>query len=95
MLGISNADKDGYVDQAKPKIKALIGNQLKEMVSTKVIMTLQVNWKKPVKSDITLDPKDLEHDEDIGGNTEDNYIMIEVPFNSLIHSFLKVSLYKS
>ena len=40
MLGISNADKDGYVDQAKPKIKALIGNQLKEMVSTKVIMTL-------------------------------------------------------
>lgn len=48
-----------------------------------------------MKSDITLDPKDLEHNEDIGGKTEDNYIMIEVPFNSLIQIFLKVALYKS
>ena len=51
MLGKPKADDDSYFDQAKPHIKALIGNQLKEMGSAKIIMTLWVLWKKPIKGD--------------------------------------------
>ena len=31
-----------------------------EMLSTKLIITLWVRWKKPVKLAITLDPEDVE-----------------------------------
>ena len=37
------------VDQAKPYIKILIKNQLKEMGSAKLILTLWVLWEKPIK----------------------------------------------
>ena len=41
-------------------MKTLIEDQLKEIQSTKVIMTLWVRWKKPVKLAVTLDPEDLQ-----------------------------------
>ena len=58
--GILKADIDSYVDQAKPQIKTLIEDQVKEMQSTKAIITLSVRWKKSVKSAITLDPEDVQ-----------------------------------
>ena len=61
------------------------------MQSTKVIMTLQVRWKKPVKLAITLDPEDVEGAQYINGNTGDNYIRVEMPFNSLVTEFFEVS----
>ena len=82
--GTPKADTDSYFDETKPHIKALIEDQLKEMQSTKVIMTLWVKWKKPVKLAITLDPEDVEGAQDIGVNTGDNYIKVEILFNSLM-----------
>ena len=43
-------DIDSYFDQTKPHIKTLIKNQLKEMRSTKKIMTIWVKWKKLIES---------------------------------------------
>ena len=83
MLGKPKADDDSYFDQAKPHIKALIGNQLKEMGSAKIIMTLWVLWKKPIKGLIKLDPDDT---------TDDIYYeKIDMPFNSLMTEFFDAS----
>ena len=49
MPGLPKTDIDSYFDQAKPYIKTLIEKQLKEMGSVKIIMTLLVIWKKPIK----------------------------------------------
>ena len=49
MSGKPKTDVDSYFDQAKPCIKTLIENQLKEMGHAKIIMTLWVLWKKPIK----------------------------------------------
>ena len=54
--GTPKTDTDSYFGQTKPHIKALIEDQLKEMQSAKVIMTLWLRWKNPVKLAITLDP---------------------------------------
>ena len=40
MPGASKTDIDSYFDQAKPHIKMLIENQLKEMGSARIIITL-------------------------------------------------------
>ena len=89
--GTSKTDIDSYFDQTKPHIKALIEDQLKEIQSAKAIMTLWVRWKKPVKLAITLDLKDVEGAQDAGGNTGDNYIRVEMPFNSLMTEFFEGS----
>ena len=47
--GTRKTDIDSYFDQTKPHIKKLIKNQLKELRSAKIIMTLWVIWKKPAK----------------------------------------------
>ena len=47
--GLPKTDIDSYFDQIKPQIKTLIENQLKKMGSAKVIMTLWVIWRKPLK----------------------------------------------
>ena len=49
-----------------------------------VIMTLCVRWKNPVKLAITLDLEDAKRTHDVGSNTGDNYIRVEIPFNSLM-----------
>ena len=73
MPGLLKADFDRINGRVKSHINALIEEQLKEMQSTKVIVTLWVRWKKPVKSAITIDPEDVEDDRDVEGNTDDNY----------------------
>ena len=69
--GTPKTDIDSYFDQTKPHIRTLIKNQLKEMESAKIVMTLWVIWKKPIKLLIELDPEDLEDAQDIGGNACD------------------------
>ena len=59
--------------------------------NAKVIMTLWARSKKPVKLPITLDPEDVEGIQDIGSNTGDNYIRVEMPFNSLMTEFFEGS----
>ena len=89
--GAPKTDIDSYFDQTKPRIKALIKDQLKEMGSAKMIMTLWVRWKKPVKLASTLDPEDVEGVQDIEGNTGDNYTRVELPFNSPMTEFFEGS----
>ena len=62
--GLPKTDIDSYFDQTKPQIKTLIENQLKKMGSAKVIMTLWVIWRKPVK--LLIGPENLDHVQDKG-----------------------------
>ena len=62
--GTPKTDIDSYFDQAKPHIKMLIENQLKELGYAKIIMTLWVKWWKPVK--LLIGPGDLEDAQDTG-----------------------------
>ena len=82
--GAPKTDIDSYFDQTKSHIKTLIKNQLKEMRSAKIIMTLWVRWKKPIMPLIKLDPEDAENAQDLDRSTGDNYTTVEVPFNSLM-----------
>ena len=82
--GAPRTDIDSYFDQTKPHIKTLIKNQLKEMRSAKIIMTLWVRWKKPIMPLIELDPEHTKNAQDVDGITGDNYIRVEMPFNSLM-----------
>lgn len=59
------------------------------MQSTKIMMTLWVEWKTPVKSTIMLDPEDVEGAQYIRSNTGDNYIKVEMPFNSSMNTFFE------
>ena len=55
----------------------------------KIIMTLWVRWKKNIMPLIELDPEDAKNAQDLDdGTTGYNYIRVEMPFNSLIQSFL-------
>ena len=49
----------------------LIKNQLKEMGSAKIIMTLWVRWKKSIEPLIELDPENLKDAQDTEGNAGD------------------------
>ena len=80
---------DSHVDRAKPHIKTLLEDQLKEMQSSKVIKTLWGNWRKPVQLVITLDPEDIESAQHVVGNTGDNYTKVEMPYNSLMAEFFE------
>ena len=84
-------DIDSYFEEVQPRMKTLIEEQLKEMESAKIIMTLLVRWKKPVKLANTLDPEDVEGAQDIRGNTSDNYTRVEMPFSSLMTEFFEGS----
>ena len=51
-----------------------------------------VVWKKPIKPLIELDPGDLEDDHELDdARTGDNYIRVEMPFNSLMTEFFEGS----
>ena len=83
MPGKPKTDVDSYFDQAKPYIKALVENQLKEMGSAKIMLTLWVLWKKPIKRLIKLGPDDT---------TDDIYNgKIDMLFNSLMTEFFDAS----
>ena len=64
--GVPKTDIDSYFDQTKPHIKTLIKNQVKEMGSPKIMMTLWVRWEKCIMQLIDLDPEDLEDAGDKG-----------------------------
>ena len=90
--GVSKTDIDSYFDQTKPHIKALIENKLKEMGSAKITMTLWVRWKKRIMPLIELDPEDAKNAQDLDdGITGDNYIRVEMSFNSLMTEFFEGS----
>ena len=90
--GVPNTDIDGYFDQTKPHIKTLIKNQLKEMGSAKIIMTLWVRWKKRIMLLIELHADDAKNAQDLDdGATCNNYIRVEMPFNSLMTEFFDTS----
>ena len=76
MSGKPKADIASYSDQAEAHIETLIEKQLKEMGSSKIIMNLYVRWKKLKELD---------------DGTGDNYIRIEMPFNSLMTEFFEGS----
>ena len=83
---ISGAPKiniDSYFDQTKPHIKTLIRNQLKEMWSAKIIMTLWVRRKKPIVPPVELGPEDAKNAQDVDGQGGK-------PFNSLMTNFYEV-----
>ena len=62
MPGTPKTDTDSYFNQGKPHIETLIKNQLKEMRSVKIIMTLYVRWKKlKERALIELDPEDTKN----------------------------------
>ena len=78
-------------DRTKPHTKTLIENQLKEVGPAKIIMTLWVIWKKPIMRLIELDSEDAKNAYDLDDDiTGDNYIKVEMPFNNLRTSFLRV-----
>ena len=84
MPGAPKTDIDSYFDQTKRHIKTLIENQLKEMGPPKIIMTLWIRWKKHIMPLIELDPEYAKNAQDLDdGVTGDNYIRVEMPFNSL------------
>ena len=89
----SKTNTDSYSDQAKPHIKTLIKNQLKKMGSAKIIMTLWVIWKKPIKLIIKLDPEDAKNAQGLDDGTVGDiyYKKIEMPFNSLMTEFFDAS----
>ena len=74
--GPPKTDIDSYFDQTKPHIKTLIRNQLKEMGSAKIIMTLWVRWKKPIMPLIELGPEDTKNVYDVDSSTGDNYTRV-------------------
>ena len=82
--GTPKTDIDSFFDQTKSHIKTLIKNQLKEMGSAKKIITLWIRWKKPIKRLIKLDPEDAKNAQELDDGTGDNYIRVEIPFNSLM-----------
>ena len=87
MPGKPEADIDSYFDQAKPHIGTLIEKHLKEMGSAKIIMTLWVIWKKPIKLLVDLDPEDAKN----GAASDIYYEKIEMPLNSLMTEFFDAS----
>lgn len=41
-------------------------------------MTLWLRWGKPAELVFTLDPEDVQDDQDIVGNTGDNYFRVDI-----------------
>ena len=54
-------------------------------------MTLWVGWKKSIMPLIELDPEAAQNAQDVNGITSDNYIRVEMPFNSLMTEFFEGS----
>ena len=86
--GIPKTDIDSYFDKTKSHIKMLIKNQQNEMGSAKIIMCLWVRWKTCIMPLIELGPEDAKNAQDLNdGTTGDNYIRVEMPYNSLVTVF--------
>ena len=82
-------DSDSYFDQTKSHIKALIKNQLKEMGSAKIILTLWARWKKCIMPFIELGPRTQKMLRTWMART--STIRVEMPYNSLMTEFFEGS----
>ena len=71
--GITKTDIDSYFGKINPNIKTLIKNQLKEMGSAKIIMTLWVRWKKRIMPLIELGPENVKNAQDLDDGTTVDY----------------------
>ena len=92
MPGKPKTDIDSHLDQAKQHIGTLIEKQLKELRSAKIIMTVWIIWKKPIITLIELDPENAKNAQELDDAiTKDNYIRVELPFNSLMTQFFQGS----
>ena len=89
--GALKVDIVSNLDQTKVYIKTLIEKQLKEMGSAKIIITLWIVWKKPIKLLIDLGPENLEDVQVLNDGIIDNYIRIAMPFNILMTEFFQGS----
>ena len=89
--GALKVDIVSNLDQTKVHIKTLIEKQLKEMGSAKIIITLWIVWKKPIKLLIDLGPENLEDVQVLNDGIVDNYIRIAMPFNILMTEFFQGS----
>ena len=89
----NKTDIDSYFDKTKPHIKTLIENQLKKLEVAKIIMTLWVRCiMKRIRPLIELGSVDAKNIRDLDdGITGNNYIRVEMPFNSLITEFFEGS----
>ena len=85
-------DIDSYFDQTKPHIKTLIKNQLKEIGSAKIIMTIWVRWKKPIMALLELSTEDAENAQEINGNTGDTASRWRCHLTAWWQSFLRVMI---
>ena len=54
ILRVQKPSINSYVDRVKLHVKVLSKDQLKEVQSSEVIITVWVRWKKPVKLAISL-----------------------------------------
>ena len=61
------------------------------MGSAKIIITLWVRWKKRIIPLIEFRPEDPKNNEDLDDGIGDNYIRVEMPFNSLITEFFEAN----
>ena len=63
------------------------------MRSAKIIMTIWVIWKKPIKLLVKLDPEDVKNDQELDDSNVDDicYEKTEMPFNSLMTEFFDAS----
>ena len=61
------------------------------MGSAKIIMDLWVIWNKPIRPAIELDPEDEKNAQELDDGIVDNYIKVEMPFNSLMREFFEGS----
>ena len=62
------------------------------MESAKIIIILWVRWKKRIMPLIELDPEDAKNAQNLDdGITGDNYIRVEMPFNTLMTEFFEDS----
>ena len=89
----NKTDIDSYFDKTKPHIKTLIENQLKKLEVAKIIMNLWVRCiMKRIRPLIELGSEDAKSIQDLDdGITGNNYIRVEMPFNSLITEFFEGS----
>ena len=71
--------------------RSLIKNQLKEMRSAKIIMTLWVRWKKHIMPLIELGAEDAKIAQDLDDGIGDNYIRVKMPFNNLMKEFFEAN----
>ena len=90
MPGKPKTDIDSYLDQTKRHIKTLIEKQLKELGSAEIIMTVWIISKKSIEPLIKSDPEDAKNAQELDdGITGDNYIRVEMLFNSVMTKFFQ------